>query len=844
MSNPIHPPRPAVAFAIFLAGGIGVCDVVPSHPWIWLVIAAVMVFFAGLVRRQDGLSNLSLGVAIIFVGLLAAQIQRYQFPRGDIRQYVNSTDRFAQVEVYLDDSPRLITGSVGAARSLPPKQTARALVTAIHVACGWRPASGKILLTLEQINPNVMAGQTLRVTGMLQSPLPPSNPGEFDFAAWAADERIAATLRVSHADAVQIVGQARFTPIIWLREKTRRLLAMGFWPERAYDHALLRAFVLGDSDPQLTDLDEKFVETGTIHCLTISGLHIAIIGSFVLFICRLLRISPRTSLWTTLIAVILYGLVATPTWPGWRSILMVAAGAIALFNRRWPDSLQLFFVAVSAILLIDPPDLHSGGFQVSFAAVLGMILFGNSIMRAAWMLWDGPDVIALGPPRQRPIASAWNGMVRFFVGSLVFGLIAWACCMPLILYHFGQFNSWSAPANVVLLPISVVALVAGVAKILLTLCWPTAAHFWAISASIPIQWLRHFVEGLDRLPGAAVATPTLPIWFLIVYYGLFAAVRLRRSRFRVRYLARIGPFVAIAALMAWPLLARSNIANPLPTSTSPKQIQITLISLGAGQCAVIRGPSNHAILIDCGSTTVADLERRLFTPYLRSVGCTSVDRIFLSHGDYDHISAAGDIFRVYSEPTIYMSPHFRRHAAGSETAESLLEMLESAHRPPTIIERGDHLGLGEGMSLDVLWPPRDCDMNSNNCGLVLKLSYGGRTVLFPADIQEPPERELLKNPAPLKCDVLVAPHHGSAELTTGDFIRAVDPKMIVASNASNLTHKQKMFDLLAAHETFYRTSRCGAITITIDANGKISLSTYLKNATPENQAMAQAELAR
>jgi beta-lactamase superfamily II metal-dependent hydrolase len=191
-----------------------------------------------------------------------------------------------------------------------------------------------------------------------------------------------------------------------------------------------------------------------------------------------------------------------------------------------------------------------------------------------------------------------------------------------------------------------------------------------------------------------------------------------------------------------------------------------------------------------------------------------------------------------------MSPHFRRHAVGSETAEALLQMLDLAHRPPTIIERGDHLDLEDGMSLDVLWPPRDCDMNSNNCGLVLKLKYGDRTVLFPADIQEPPERELLKNPAQLKSDVLVAPHHGSAELTTGDFICAVDPQMIVASNATNLTHKQKVFDRLAAHETFYRTSRCGAITITIDAKGKVSVSTYLSGAAMENGALAPVEMTR
>jgi beta-lactamase superfamily II metal-dependent hydrolase len=151
----------------------------------------------------------------------------------------------------------------------------------------------------------------------------------------------------------------------------------------------------------------------------------------------------------------------------------------------------------------------------------------------------------------------------------------------------------------------------------------------------------------------------------------------------------------------------------------------------------------------------------------------------------------------------------------------------SAGRSPAIVHRGDRLDLGCGVAIDVLWPPLDCDMNSNNCGLVLKLNFGGRSVLFPADIQEQPQRELLKNPSELRSDVLVAPHHGTAESTTPEFIRAVAPRIFLASDDRKLTRKQKMFDVLATGYPLYRTSRCGAITLTIDDTGHISVQTYL-----------------
>ena len=100
-------------------------------------------------------------------------------------------------------------------------------------------------------------------------------------------------------------------------------------------------------------------------------------------------------------------------------------------------------------------------------------------------------------------------------------------------------------------------------------------------------------------------------------------------------------------------------------------------------------------------------------------------------------------------------------------------------------------------------------------------------MLFPADIQVAPERELLKHPELLRADVLVAPHHGSAEITTAEFIRAVHPRYILASNAEKLTHKQRMFDTLAGNYPLYRTSRCGAIDLTVETSGEIEIQTFL-----------------
>jgi beta-lactamase superfamily II metal-dependent hydrolase len=87
---------------------------------------------------------------------------------------------------------------------------------------------------------------------------------------------------------------------------------------------------------------------------------------------------------------------------------------------------------------------------------------------------------------------------------------------------------------------------------------------------------------------------------------------------------------------------------------------------------------------------------------------------------------------------------------------------------------------------------------------------------------------LLKNPGVLGSDVLIAPHHGSFEETTGSFIAAVHPRYVLSSNANRLTQKQREFDELANAHPLYRTSQCGALILTIDAKGKLTLGGFLR----------------
>jgi competence protein ComEC len=514
--------RPAVLWAALLAGGIGLRDLAPCRPWLWLELAVAILLPALLFRRRAW-GGIAIALATLLVGLTAAQIDHYQFPADHIWAYTSDAERFGQVELVIDQSPRLLLPSPGELRSLPPKQVTQGAVRRINTKSGWESAAGEVLLAIEQPNPRLAVGQTVRLTGIIQRPPKPMNPGEFDWYAYCRDQRILVTMRVSHADGVQIISDPGPGPLAWLREKTRHLLAMGFAADRAFDHTMLRAFVLGDPDPQLRQLQEQFVRTGTVHLLSISGLHVAIIGGLALLICRLCRRSPRFSVCAALLVIALYASVAIPSWPGWRSVIMCAAATLGLLGRRSLDAMQMLAVAVAVVLLIHPADLWNGGFQVSLAAVLGLILFSGPVMRGLRDWWRGRDAVAAGPPNRGRLATAWRAAAGIVAGLLVASTIAWLMSMPLIAYHFGQLNAWSVPAGVALLPLTIVGLVGGVMKIVLTLCWPTAAHVWAVAAAAPIDLMRSAVIGLDKLPGASILVPAPSIGLLHFVVGGAAA---------------------------------------------------------------------------------------------------------------------------------------------------------------------------------------------------------------------------------------------------------------------------------------------------------------------------------
>ena len=435
--------RPAVPVAMLFAVGIVVHPTLPHLPWLWLplsllVTAVAWVTWRPMSRTATGL--IAAGFAL--TGVTAGQLAAFHYPRSHINAFAADDPRLAQLELHLDHAPRVLTFPFSPHHPLPPRQVTTARVTRVLTTGGWEDCTGDVLVQIADPHPSLGINQTVRVTGMLQRPAHAMNPGQFDWAEYYREQRILASLQVPHARNIAILSDPGPTWLMSFREGTRRLLAAGFPAERSLDHSLLRALLLGDDDPHLRDVQDQFQQTGTSHHLAISGMHVAVLGGFVYWICRLLCLSPRVSVTTMTVFVVIYGVVALPSPPVVRSVLLCVAFGLGIVSRRSIDALQLLALSVLGMLVYQPLDLYRPGFQLSFGTVLGLVLFTKPMRRMLRKDVDDPDLAIARSLNRRtgPLATLIRWADNGLINVIAAGLVAWGVSAPLVAYHFEQLK--------------------------------------------------------------------------------------------------------------------------------------------------------------------------------------------------------------------------------------------------------------------------------------------------------------------------------------------------------------------------------------------------------------------
>lgn len=804
---------PLVVLALAVTAGI-VCDrlIDVTFPFALLVAGCGLGGF--VLTRSTGLRN---ALAVVYLGVAAAGLgaayhhyRRDLCRADDIGFLADQRPRPARVRGVLAEEPRRQAASTDdPLRPLPAEPSATAVLTVRGVADGrgLRAASGRVRLFVSgsprpgalELLDGLHAGDEIEVHGRLLAPAGPNNPGELDTSASRGDRGVRAVLRVRHGDgndAVRLLRRGWLrSPRGWigaLRTRAHRLLDERLG-ESSRPAALARALLLGEGAPMTGDDWGKYVRTGVVHVLAISGQHLVVVAAFLWFAAHLVGLRQRRASVTVAALLLGYALLTGGRPPALRAAVAACAVCLGLTQHRPVLPGSVFALGWLVVAVVHPVELFEAGTQLSFLSV-AVLCWGTS-----WLLDRPDDPLARLIDEARP---AWLRLLiwlgRLLLEIYTISFIVWLAVLPLVVYHTGLLPTAGPLLGPPLTLLTSVALLFGFLLLLVggwagplaaPLAWPVVACLQAC------EWLVDLADAR----ACHLAPGSLAIgWVVVFYLGLIAVLTEPALRRRWRWLAPLAP--------AWLCLVLLHGVAVPPTG----ELRCTFLAVGHGGCVVVELPDGRTVLYDAGSMRGPEVAARTLIPFLHARGVRRLDEVVLSHADLDHFNGLTTLVGRFAVGRVLSGETF---ATGSSRAlrYTLTELDRQRVRRETVA-RGDRLITGD-VTLDVLHPPAGFYRGDDNArSLVVQLRHGPSTVLLTGDLEGEGLAELLRQ-LPVRIDVLQVPHHGSARVDHAALAGWCRPRLVVSCQDTPRGAGSAAAVYRASGADWWSTHERGAVTV-------------------------------
>jgi competence protein ComEC len=527
-----------------------------------------------------------------------------------------------------------------------------------------------------------------------------------------------------------------------IRQRASAGLAAGM-PTREAE--LARGFVLGEDERIDESTKEDFRRSGLSHLLAVSGENVTLLALLAMPVLGLLGIPLRERLLWVLGLIAVYVPVAGAGPSIQRAGMMGGLGVLALLGGRRTSRFYALALAAVVTLAVDPSVAADIGWQLSFAAVLGILLLASPLRRAAVArLGEGP----------------WR---RALAEGLAVTLAATVATAPLIAFHFETLSTTTLVANVLAMPAVAPAMWLG-------MCSAGLAQV----PGLPLEPLN----GLDALLLAYVAQVAswcaAPGWaevhihlsgagLVASYLGIFAlalgALCLRRLRLLRPALGGLtaAAAVLVALGLAWP--HRSGVAAPAAG------LRVEIIDVGQGDAILLQPAAAPAVLVD-GGPPGDGLARKL-----ADAGVGQLGAAVITHDQSDHAAGVEELLGRFPVERLVYGRLDRR----------VLAEADAAGVQPERVAAGRELSSG-ALRLQVLWPPQELlaaaapGEDPNQQALVMEARWRDFTMLLTADA----EAETVPiDPGPI--DVLKVAHHGSDDAGLGPLLDRIRPQLAVIS---------------------------------------------------------------
>ncbi len=726
---------------------------------------------------------------------------------------------------------------------------------------GRFPVSGKLLVKVygEDQEP-YWFGEKLRLRGVIDEPRRRRNPGGFDYQFYLRTQGIGGIMHVRPYQVVSL-GPGEVSPLTDFVLKLRAQLVEGIkfgLPSPCAE--LLSAILFGQRHLLPEAVQENFKNSGVAHLLAVSGLHVGLVAALFLGFCRRLRIKGPLPPAIAVLIIFGYAYLTGMRPPALRAAVMFSMASGALLLDRENDLPTAISIAALMTLLLNPLQLFTAGFQLSYTATLAII-------------YATPPIIDLFKHFKIP----------FFIRSLAaVTLAAQLGVLPICALHFQHVPLGVLWFNLLLLPVMPMVVGLGLVAAFLQLASPVLAQPLFSGVLLLLKYIL-MVTGLSRFIGFYIPlyTPSILMWacyYVFLSLILIKYYRLREGRLKLRIAQNmVSPAPSVRAshvvdetsgmsgtsgaprpvglrgkaglfsgitLFRWmrpfhllvtvlALAVALMWGSVLLPAAGQQKVTITFIDVGQGASALVESGRGR-ILIDCGGEVrftgdpgepgdPGKTGEQVLLPFLRYRGVRSLDLVIITHPHEDHFGGLRPLLKSIPVKSIWISPH----PGNSPYYEEALEEAFSRGIPVRKVQVGGRW-TGFGLTLEVLGPPQRLydatGSEENNNSIVLRLLHPGARFLFCGDIEQAAVQDLLRRQSTkLEAEVLLLPHHGGPLPDLPRLIKAAHPHIAVIQvgdgNPFGHPHPTTLEALHRADVPTFRNDLHGAVIINADKSG-------------------------
>lgn len=635
-------------------------------------------------------------------------------------------------------------------------------------------------------------GAELRLRGRVRQPRD-ARPGGFDVAAHLRRRGIAGELEV---DRLEVAGGRRGGlrgAIDGIRERALDGIAGGLPPALA---ALGHGMVLG-SDAGISDaVRGDFRDSGLSHVLAASGQNVMLLVALAIPLLAAVGLPQRARIPVLIGLIALYVPLAGAGPSIQRAGTMGVAGLLAMLLARPASRWYALLLAACATLALNPRAWQEPGWQLSFAAVAGILVLAPGIRRRL------------------------DALPRALAEGVALTVAATAATAPLVAHHFGTLSLASLPANVVALPLVAPIMWLGMLRglvgqvapdgplndLLGALLRPLLAGFErlaAVFADAPCSTLALTLSGPLELAGAYVALAAMALLArrIVRRFDTRASTAVAHVR-RLPRRRRLA--LAIVATAAVALVAARGLAPSGP----PARLTVTFLDVGQGDATLVQHPDGSAILFD-GGPPEAGVAR-----LLRRVGVRRLSALVMTHASRDHHGGLREVVERFPVGVLLDGGDGARDRDFRAVVAAARE--RGVRRIAAVAPLTLHAG---SLRVDVLSPaPRPHGPppeDPNPRAVVAVVSSDGFDLLLSGDAES---ETLLQLPLP-DVDALKLPHHGSADPGLPEVLDRLEPELAsipVGPNSYGHPAPSTLAALRAAGVPTWRNDHHGTIRLTVD----------------------------